>query len=119
MTGDQVFKQGGRGENLYVICEGKVALDRAIDLGSRRGQVPLARLGRGQAFGAWSRLLGQRHDLMTTATCLSATTLVALGANDVRQVMLEREQLGFQVMERLCLLLRDRLTNVLGALEKI
>jgi hypothetical protein len=44
--------------------------------------------------------------------------LVVQGAV-LRRMMLENRELGFNVLERLCFLLRDRIQSAYGAMEKI
>ncbi|MBL7174355.1 MAG: hypothetical protein ISS66_00895 [Desulfobacteraceae bacterium] len=37
----------------------------------------------------------------------------------LRRMMLENRELGFNILERLCFLLRDRIQSAYGAMEKI
>jgi CRP/FNR family cyclic AMP-dependent transcriptional regulator len=64
-AGEYVFQQGDFGEHLHVIAEGQVVLERAIDLGVRKGTVTIEALGKGRVLGSWSTLLGQPHLLMS------------------------------------------------------
>ncbi len=117
--GEYVFSQGDFGENLYVIADGKVSLERSMDLGSRKGTAVIGLLGKGRAMGCWSTLLGQPHNLMSSAVCQKPTKVLCIKGNDLREIMLGNHDLGFSVMESLCFLLRDRLYGALGAMEKI
>ena len=118
-AGEQVFAQGEQGEFLYIVCEGSVCLERQSDLGGRRSSAALALVGKGRAFGAWSNLLGEPHELMTTAICQKPTTVVAINGTELRRVMLANQEFGFEVLQRLCFLLRDRLQTALGVHEKM
>jgi len=118
-AGNRVFRQGELGEHLYVICEGRVCLERSRSLGDRKGNVVLAVLGKGNAFGGWGTLVGDEHTLMSTAICLHPTEVVSLNGKRLREVMLENGAFGFNVLERLCFLLHDRLRNVLDTIEKL
>jgi CRP-like cAMP-binding protein len=117
--GAHVFRQGDFGEHLYVIAEGHVSLERAMDLGPRKGNAVIGMLGKGRAFGCWSTLLDEPHNLMSSAICQKATKVVVLRGKDLREVMLRNIELGFDVFEKLCFLLRDRIQGAFGAMEKI
>jgi len=117
--GEYIFSQGDFGEYLYVIAEGKVSLERSMDLGTRKGTAVIGLLGKGRAMGCWSTLLGQPHNLMSSAVCQKPTTVLRIKGRSLRTIMTENHDLGFSVMESLCFLLRDRLHGALGAMEKI
>ncbi len=118
-AGEYVFSQGDFGEYLYVIAQGKVSLERSMDLGTRKGTAVIGLLGKGRAMGCWSTLLGQPHNLMSSAICQKPTTVVSLKGEDLREMMAGDHDLGFSVMESLCFLLKDRLYGALGAMENI
>jgi signal-transduction protein with cAMP-binding, CBS, and nucleotidyltransferase domain len=117
-TGVSVFKQGDSGEHLYIIQKGRVHLERAMNMGDRRGSVVIDTLGKGRTFGCWSTLLGESHVLMSTATCQKPTVLQMINGLDLRQMMMEKSSFGFEMMERLCFLLRDRLQAAYGAMDR-
>jgi CRP/FNR family cyclic AMP-dependent transcriptional regulator len=117
--GEYVFRQGDFGEAIYVIGEGHIFLERSMDLGVRKGSAVFGILGKGRVFGCWSTLLGEPHHLMSSATCQKPTKVVALKGSDLRKMMTGNTALGFNVLERLCFLLRDRIQGALGAMEKI
>jgi len=117
--GRHVFHQGDFGEQLYIIAEGHVFLERAIDLGKGKGKAVIGILGKGRVFGCWSTLLDEPHNLMSSATCQKPTKIVTIKGSDLRNMMLDNAELGFKVLERLCFLLRDRIEGVYGAMEKI
>lgn len=114
-----VFRQGDFGEHLYIIEEGHVFLERSMDLGTQKGRAVIGILGKGRVFGCWSTLLDEPHNLLSSATCQKQTKVVALKGADLREMMMGDRELGFQVLERLCFLLRDRIQGALGAMEKI
>lgn len=118
-AGEEVFRQGDHGECLYVIAKGYVFLDRTMQQGTRVGKVNIGILGKGRAFGCWSTILGEPHNIMSTATCHKPTEVLVIKGEDLRRMMLSRKRLGFNVLERLCFLLRDRIHGAYGALEKI
>lgn len=119
ITGESIFRQGDFEENLYVIAKGHVFLERSVDLEAKKGSVVTAILGKGRVLGCWSTLLGEPHNLMSSATCQKPATLVSMKGIELREMMLANRELGFNVLERLCFLLRDRMQGAYGALERI
>ena len=118
-NGEFVFQQGDYGENLYIIVDGQIFLERTTNLGARKGNVVISNLGRGRILGCWSTLLGEPHILMSSAVCQKPTKAVAVRGADLRGMMVQNQEIGFPIMERLCFILRDRIQSAYGALEKI
>lgn len=118
-AGQHVFRQGDLGQNLYVIISGHVLLQRSVDLGHKKGNVAVGILGAGRAFGCWSSLLAEPHNLMSSAICQKPTRVLAINGNDLREMMISNREIGFNLLEKLCFLLRDRIQSAYGAMEKI
>ena len=118
-SGEYVFQQGDYGEHLYVIAQGYIHLERSVDLGTKKGSVLIEVLGKGRVLGCWSTLLDMPHILMASATCQKPTSIIAMKGSDLRKLMIGNTELGFNIMERLCFLLRDRVQAAYGAMEKI
>ena len=117
--GEYVFRQGDFGDKLYVIAEGRIFLERSVDLDTRKGSIVIGILGKGRVFGCWSTLLDEPHNLMSSAASEKATKVLAIKGVDLREVMLGNIDIGFNILERLCLLLRNRIQGAYGAMEKI
>ena len=117
--GEYVFRQGDFGDKLYVIAEGRIFLERSVDLDTRKGTIVIGILGKGRVFGCWSTLLDEPHNLMSSAASEKATKVLAIKGVDLREVMLGNIDIGFNILERLCLLLRNRIQGAYGAMEKI
>jgi len=117
--GQYFYRQGDSGEYLYVIAEGHVHLERSLDLGTRKGSVVIAMLGKGKVFGCWSTLLGKPHRYMSSATCHKRTKAIAMKGAELRALMLRNSSMGFTVLENLCLTLRERIQGVYGAMERL
>ncbi|MEW5908319.1 MAG: cyclic nucleotide-binding domain-containing protein [Thermodesulfobacteriota bacterium] len=114
-----IFQQGDFGESLYIIGEGLIILERSIDLATRKGTVTIDSLGKGRVLGSWSTLLGEPHILMSSAICRKASTVLEIKGKDLRGMMISDKNLGFAIMEKFCLLLRNRLRAAYVAMEKI
>ncbi|MBW2065236.1 MAG: cyclic nucleotide-binding domain-containing protein [Deltaproteobacteria bacterium] len=117
--GEFVFQQGDFGEEIFLIAEGHVFLERSIDLDTKKGIAVYGILGRGRVLGCWSTLLGEPHTLMSSARCQKPTKVLCIKGTALREMMLSNRELGFSVLEKLCFLLRDRIRGALGAMEKI
>jgi CRP-like cAMP-binding protein len=117
--GQYVFRQGDFGDRIFIIADGKVYLERAVDVGTRKGNVVIGILGKGRVFGSWSTLLNAPHNLMSSACCQGPTKIVSLKGSELRALMESNTLLGFNILEKLCFLLRDRIQSAYGAMEKI
>ncbi len=118
-SGEYVFRQGDYGEHIYIIVDGQIYLERTVDLATHKGNVVIEILGKGRVLGCWSTLLDLPHILMSSAVCQKPTKIVAIKGADLRRMMIGNTTLGFNLMERLCFLLRDRIQAAYGAMEKI
>jgi CRP-like cAMP-binding protein len=118
-AGETVYRQGDTGEFIFIVAEGAVVLERASSVGTRRGAVAMAILGKGRVLGGWSTLLNEPHTLMLSAVCQKPAALVALRGADLRRLMISDVRLGFGILEKLCFLLRDRVQLAIGAMENI
>ena len=118
-AGENILNQGDFGDKLYIIAEGHVFLERAIDLGTRKGSAIITILGKGKALGCWSTLLGETHTLGSSAICRKPTKVVIINGPALREMMLDNFQLGFKVLEGLCFILRNRIRGAYGAMENI
>ena len=118
-AGDYIFQQGDFGEDLFIIVEGYVFLERAMDIGKHKGSVVIDALGKGRTLGCWSTLLGEPHVLMSSASCQKNTTVVRLKGSLLRKCMEEDTPFGFFMLEQLCFLLRERIQAAYGAMDKI
>lgn len=116
---DLIYRQGDFGEHLYVIARGQVVLERSVDMGTRKGQIVIATLGRGRVFGCWSTLLNEPHIMMLRTFCQTSATILEVEGAKLRDLMTRDRRFGFKVMEKLCFLLRERIQSAYGAMEKI
>ncbi len=117
-AGEYVFQQHDFGEHIYIIAEGRIHLERSVNLDTRKGSVVIDTLGKGRVLGCWSTLLGEAHFLMSSAACQKPSKVVAIKGADLREMMTGNTALGFNVLEKFCFLLRNRIQAAYGALEK-
>ncbi|MEE9421177.1 MAG: cyclic nucleotide-binding domain-containing protein [Desulfatiglandaceae bacterium] len=118
-AGEYVFRQGDFGEHIYVIAQGRIFLERSLDLGARTGTAVIGILGKGRVFGCWSTLLAEPHNLMASASSEKDSKVLAMKGSELREMMVSDMALGFRVLERLCFLLRDRIQGAYGAMERV
>lgn len=118
-AGSYVFRQGDFGEDLYIIVDGYIFLERAMDIGRHKGSIVIDALGKGRTLGCWSTLLNEPHVLMSSANCQKDSTVVRLKGRQLRECMEVDTPFGFFMLERLCFLLRDRIQAAYGAMDKI
>lgn len=117
--GQTIFLQGETGDRIYIVTEGQIALERTVDLGTRKGNIVIGTVGKGRALGCWSTLLGKPHHFLSSALCRKQTKAVSFNGSEIRSLMLSNHALGFCLLERLCFILRDRMQSVYGAMERI
>jgi len=117
--GPPLFIQGKPGENIYIVAEGLIRLERDVNLGARKGTVAIETLGKNRVLGCWATLLSEPHILMSSAICQKTSTVLVMKGKDLREMMLEDSVFGFKVLERFCFLLKDRIQAIYGALERI
>ena len=118
-AGSYIFRQGDMGDDLFIVIDGYVFLERTMDIGSHKGSVVIDAMGKGRTLGCWSTLLGEPHRLMSSASCQKDSTVVRLNGHQIRECMESDTSFGFFMLKRLCFLLRDRIEAAYGALDKI
>ena len=117
--GDKLFSQGELGNDIFIIIEGSVFLERALDMGDRKARAVINMLGKGSALGCWSTLLGHRHKLMSFACCRKPTRVLKINGSDLNKLMVDNYQMGYKISQTLCSLLINRIEGIYGAMENI
>jgi CRP-like cAMP-binding protein len=122
-VGDTIYSQGGLGEKLYVLADGEVTLERTIDIGDqRRAKIPVftfrATPSR-RLMGGWFALLGEEHRHMCTAVCYRAATLISMECSELRESIAKNLEIKTKILEKLILLLRDRIDSSYKAMESL
>jgi CRP-like cAMP-binding protein len=120
-AGEVIYTQGTTGTKLYVLCEGLVILERAMHIEGKRNitvpvfvqrETPSRRL-----MGAWSSLVGEAHVQMCTARCSRPTTVIALPCADLTELISRDAETRVKILEKLVLLLRDRIASSYEEIE--
>jgi CRP-like cAMP-binding protein len=103
-AGEVLFREGQKSPNIYLVTEGKVALE--IDVVAR-GTTIIQTVGPGRVLG-WTPVLSQ--GMMTaTARAVEPCRLVALNAMQVLQACGQNPQFGMEFMKRTAMALSRRL----------
>ena len=122
-AGDKIYEQGSSGTKLYILSEGHVALERKVDLGNtRKAHVTVFSLTERpnrRLMGGWCTLVGERHIQMCSAICEKPTRVITMNCSDLRETMIKDSKLRIKIMEKLVLLLRDRIDSSYGAIEAL
>jgi signal transduction histidine kinase len=115
-SGQKVFKEDEDAECLYLLLEGKVALEKRVQLG-RTGtprQATINVVGPGNLIG-WSSLVPPYH-YTSTGVCTEACQLLAICGDDLRKYLNENPEFGSQVYHRVASIVRSRMVNATSTL---
>lgn len=94
---DVVFHKGDPGEDLYLVCTGRISIDD--------GSVRIAELGEREFFGDLAVIDHQPRS--ADATALRPSTLYRLRGADLRELMASRPEIAIGVVRVLAARLRD------------
>lgn len=122
-TGDEIFQQGNVGSKLYILSEGYISLYRKIQLGKNRKGITTVYEAREKPYrrllGSWCALIGERHVQMCTARCESPSKVISMSTEDLRKFLGKDIELRVKILEKLILLLRDRLESSYSAMQTL
>jgi CRP-like cAMP-binding protein len=104
-AGEVLFREGDKEECVYVVIEGRVALDMFIP---HRGKIRFYTADPWEIFG-WSSVTPTVHQRTAGATVVADGLIVCLNAEKLRQVCDEDHDLGYLVMRRLANVIAGRL----------
>lgn len=103
-AGQFLFRESGDNETLYLIREGRLALEMNIP---GQGQVRILTLGPGEMAG-WSALLGKGR-MTATAVAVRDTDLIAAASSELLELCESNHQFGFYMMRQMADALSKRL----------
>lgn len=102
--GDVVYDAKDTAENVYIIKSGKIILEADLAEGMT---VSLAAIKPGYIFGWYGMVPSTTHTLHAKA--VADGSLIVLPGDDLRMLMDEDHDFGYQFMNKMYLLLKDRL----------
>ena len=105
MPGEVVFKEGDKAEFIYIVIEGRVALDMSIP---HRGKIRFYTAERWEVFG-WSSVTPTIRQRTAGATTVVDGEILCVNAEKLRQACDEDHDLGYLVMRRLANVVAGRL----------
>jgi len=122
-AGETIYEQDTIGTKLYILSEGQVSLERRVDLGGDRKALitvfALRERPSRRLMGCWCTLVGEQHIQMCSAVCGKQTKVVSLRCSDLREAMIKDSTIRIKILEKLVLLLRDRIDSSYGAIEAL
>lgn len=110
-----VFREGEAADKLHFLIHGSIALK--VKLTSRPEQVTVSFVSTPyQSFG-WSGVVPPYH-YTSSAECDEASRLLIIPAEPFMKVLEQNPESGFKVMQRISVIIADRLRNSRQALLK-
>jgi CRP-like cAMP-binding protein len=103
-AGKPIFHQRETADRFYLIEEGRVSLDYALP---RKRHVQIQTIGPGEPLG-WSWLAAP-YQWQFSATAIDDVTVRFFRVSDLRELCARDPKLGYAIMERIALVLRERL----------
>lgn len=104
-SGDVLFREGDQGNYLYIVLEGRVALDIFIP---HRGKIRINTAEMWDVFG-WSSVTPTIHQRTAGATVVMDGLVVGIDSAKLRDACEEDHDLGYIVMRRLMHVVASRL----------
>jgi CRP-like cAMP-binding protein len=103
-AGEVLFTEGRKSANIYVVVQGKVALEIEA---AARGTMPIQTVGPGRLVG-WTPLLSQAP-MTATARAVEPCRLIAINALQTVEACTRNPSFGVEFMRRTALALSRRL----------
>jgi rubredoxin len=113
-NGVTIFTEGEGAKKIYLVEEGRVAVESQVVRGMR---LPISILYPGQAFG-WSALVSP-HLYTATVTTLYKTRVIAIDHESLDALMKSDLSLGLRIMENVASIVASRLRNLELALAGV
>jgi len=110
-VGAILFTEGSATRDVYIIKEGRVALDLSLSPTPGVGkQTTVETLSNGQICG-WSAVGGTAVYSMT-ARCTEPVRMIAINGERLRSLLDENPNIGYRVMENMAKIISSRLRNI-------
>jgi len=104
-AGEQLFREGEKEDNLYIVIEGRIGLDIFIP---HHGRIRIATVEPMEVFG-WSSVTPNVRQRTASAFVVLDGLLVVFNSEKLRQLCDEDHHLGYVVMRRLANVIASRL----------
>lgn len=106
-----IFKEGDEAAELYLLTDGRVALEMEVRPVPDRPAIPTALevITKGECLG-WSALV-EPYLYTLSARCLTNCTVLAIKGDMLRKAMADDPAMGHEVMRRLAQIISLRLTH--------
>jgi CRP-like cAMP-binding protein len=104
-AGEVIFREGEFGDRVYIVLEGRVALDMLVP---PRGKVRFYTAEKWEVFG-WSSATPTVHQRTAGATAVTDTLVASVEAAKLRELCDRDHDLGYLVMRRLANIVASRL----------
>jgi len=109
--GALLFEEGTKAKCLYLILEGKVSLEKLVQLGRtgtpRRASIEV--IGSWNPVG-WSALVSP-HVYTSSGVCVDKTRVLAILGDDLLIYMQDHPEIGLELINRIASIIRERLTS--------
>ena len=122
-SGEIIYNRGDHGTKLYVLSNGQVSLCRQFSLAEgRSAYIPvyvLRETARRRLMGAWCTLVGEQHIQMCSARCDRPSKVISIECSRLREVIVNHPNIRVKILEKLALILRDRIESSYAAVESL
>jgi len=122
-SGEKIYEQGSIGTKLYILSEGRITLERRVDLGGvRKANITvfvLKEQTNRRLMGGWCALVGEQHVQMCSAVCEKPTKIISMRSSDLRETIIKDSTMQIKILEKLILVLRDRIYSSYEAIETL
>jgi signal transduction histidine kinase len=108
-TGDVLFREGDSADNIYIVVQGRIAVEVGLLGRQRRRCATIATASRGESVG-WSAAIGS-WKYLASAYAVEKTTAVVVDQQAVHGLFVDNPASGLRVMEKLIDLARSRLSR--------
>jgi signal transduction histidine kinase len=109
--GATIFSENAPADHLYLILEGKVSLEKLVQLG-RTGtprKATISVLWSGHTLG-WSSIVAP-YSYTSSGVCLEETKILAIPGSELRTLLHDQPEVGCEVLRQVASIIRSRMTS--------